>query len=109
MKTIKTLAALATLTALVAPATAAKLSKVELAMEVGLVMASEEYCSLRYDHDGIAAWIDEKIAPNDIEFPQLLSTHTSLSGYQLEKMTPAQKAAHCRMMERAAKAYGFAR
>ena len=87
--------------------TAFSLDSNELAVNLGSLLAAEEFCELSYDQDAIAAFIDEHVDADDLGFPSTLRMMTEGSKYQLDSLTESEKTAHCRQITRAAKSHGF--
>ncbi|AQZ51933.1 hypothetical protein [Martelella mediterranea] len=79
----------------------------QLAQNLGDVLASEEPCGLTYDQDAIAAFIADKVPADDMGFNSDLSTMTMGASYMFANMSGSQKTAHCAQTERVAKSYGF--
>jgi len=79
----------------------------EMATNLGSVIASEEFCSLTFDQDAIELWIDEKVDPEDMSFPSTLNMMVIGSEFQYKEMSKSAKTAHCRSIKRIAKQYGF--
>lgn len=88
-------------------ATAQDFKSMQLAHELGSVIASEEACSLSYDQAAIAAFIEKKVRADDMAFSGQLNVQTSGIGYQLKSMSASAKTAHCTQIRRVAKSYGF--
>lgn len=94
-------------TLLAAPAAAQDFKSMQLANELGSVLASEELCELQFDQSGIAAFIEKRVKPDDLAFAGNLKAMTSGNGYQLKSMSASAKTAHCTQIRRVAKSYGF--
>lgn len=88
-------------------ATAQDFKSMQLAHELGSVLASEDACSLSYDQAAIAAFIEKRVRADDMAFSGQLSLQTSGIGYQLKNMSTSAKTAHCTQIGRVAKSYGF--
>lgn len=86
---------------------AQELETMKRAQELGMVLASEEFCGLAYDQAAIAAWIDANVAEEDMQFAPMLQTMTRGATYELESMTPSLKTAHCRAITQSARSNGF--
>lgn len=79
----------------------------QLATNLGTVLASEEFCGLSYDQPAIESFIAEKVDADDLSFPSTLSMMTEGSEYQLKDLSKSSKTAHCAQISRLAKTYGF--
>lgn len=90
-------------------AEAVDLESMKLANQLGDVLASEEACGLSYDQDAIAAFIEKKVAADDMGFTSTLNLMTQATTSQIEDMSASQKTAHCAQTKRVAKSYGFVR
>jgi hypothetical protein len=98
---------LAAMSATSATAQTKQLKSMNLALELGSVLAAEEACGLTYDQSAIERFIDKNVPADDMSFPSSLSMMTSGSAVQLEEMTASAKTAHCSQIRRIAKSYGF--
>ncbi len=83
------------------------LERMNVAMALGDLLASEEACGLTYDQDAIAAYIDKHVPAEDMEFSSNLTMMTMGQKAQLADMSVSQRTAHCRQVGRVAKANGF--
>jgi hypothetical protein len=90
-----------------APAIGAAIDSMNLANELGSVLASEKLCGLTYDQDAISAFIESKVSAKDMSFANTLMMMTRGNEVQLEDLSPAGKVAHCTQIRRVAKSYGF--
>tara|TARA_R110002020_G_scaffold10801_22_gene41076 strand:- start:5005 stop:5337 length:333 start_codon:yes stop_codon:yes gene_type:complete len=79
-----------------------------LASQLGSVLAAEDFCGFDFDQAAIAAFIEAKVAADDMAFPSTLSTMTDGHRYQQESMSASAKTAHCTQIGRVAVSYGFA-
>ena len=105
---VPTVAALAvSLFVTVSNAHADDLQRMQLATDLGSILASEELCGLEYDQDAIGAFIDEHVSADDMGFPSLLQMMTEGSAFQQQQLSKSAKAAHCRQIERIARSYNF--
>ena len=77
------------------------------ALELGMILAVEEYCGLKYNQAAISNWIDENTDPSDMGFVGSLSSMTEGAKYELEDQSESTKTAQCRSAERTARHYGF--
>jgi len=94
---------------LVTPCAADERQSAALAEQLGGVIAAEEFCGLAYDQAAIAAFIEQKVAADDMAFPKWLGVFTSSAGRDQERMSASAKTAHCVQMRRIAIAYRFIR
>jgi Tfp pilus assembly protein PilE len=104
---LKAILCATTLSALTAPSYAANLEMMKLTQNLATVLAAETYCELSYNQDVIAAFIEEHVAADDMEFAGNLQSTTSMKSYQLKDMSAASKVAHCTQIKRVAQSYGF--
>ncbi|WP_236764482.1 signal recognition particle [Agrobacterium tumefaciens] len=81
----------------------------QIAVQLGTVLAAEDFCGLTYDHKMIEAYIEKNVPADDMGFPSFLELMTSGRKSKQKKMTPSAKAAHCAQISRVAKANGFIR
>lgn len=78
-----------------------------IAEQLGDVLASEKFCSLKYDQGAIAAYITQHVAADDMFFAALLQSQTKGYEMDLDTMSPSAKTAHCTQIDRVARSYGF--
>jgi hypothetical protein len=78
-----------------------------LATELGDVLASEEFCGLHYDQGAIGKFIDSHVSPDDMAFTPMLTMITTGQGLENEQMSKSAKTAHCVQITRVARSYGF--
>lgn len=83
------------------------LRRMELAQNLGTVIASEEFCALAYDQTAIANWIDANVDASDMSFAGTLDTMVQGTRFGLSDMSASAKTAHCRSIENTARHYGF--
>ena len=79
----------------------------QVAYELGSVLAAEEFCGFKYDHEKIAAFIEKNVPANDMGFAPYLQVMTRGKQSKQKGMTGAAKAAHCAQIKRVAKANDF--
>jgi hypothetical protein len=79
-----------------------------LALNLGNVLGSEEFCGLAYDQSAIEAFIEKHVAADDRNFAADL---TMTGGVKIENQdkSPSEKTAHCTQIRRVAKSFGFIR
>ncbi|MCW8059312.1 signal recognition particle [Agrobacterium tumefaciens] len=78
-----------------------------VALELGTVLAAEEFCGLSYDTDKVTSFIEENVAADDMRFASTLQLMTAGKQSEHKDMTATAKAAHCAQIRRVAKANGF--
>lgn len=83
------------------------LETMELAVSLGSILGSEQFCGLSFDQAAIQAFIDEKIPADDMGFASDLSMMTSGATFQQSGMSESSKTAHCAAVARTARHYGF--
>jgi hypothetical protein len=79
----------------------------QLATNLGTVLAAEEFCGMKYDGNAIAAFIEKNVAANDMSFPSTLKMMVDGSKFNLSGMSTSEKVAHCSQIKRIAQSYGF--
>jgi hypothetical protein len=89
------------------PSIAQNFDSMQLATQLGGLLASEGFCGLSYNQTAIEKFIDERVAADDLSFPSTLSLMTEGASYQLEDMSESSRTAHCRQVERLARNFGF--
>lgn len=88
-------------------AAAQDFKSIQLAHELGSILAAEESCGLSYDQAAIAAFIEKKVRADDMGFSGQLRVQTAGQEYQMKSMSASAKTAHCTQARRVAKSYGF--
>lgn len=83
------------------------LESLELATNLGSVIAAEEYCGLNYDQAAVAVYIERKVKSGDMSFPSSLQMMIEGSKFQQQSMSASAKTAHCTQIKRIAQTYGF--
>lgn len=79
----------------------------EVAGDLGSVLASEEPCGLSYSQDDISKFITDKVPTSATSFPGTLNLWIRTRKDQIKEMTLSEKTANCTLVERLAKSYGF--
>lgn len=90
-----------------APAGAGTADIMDIAVQLGSVLAAEEPCGLSYDQAAIERFIEQKVPASDMSFPSTLSMTTQGSAYQMKGMSRSALTAQCAQVKRIARAYGF--
>jgi hypothetical protein len=88
-------------------ASAQSFDSMQIAMDLGSVLGSEEACGLEFDQSAIAGFIEDKVAADDMSFASNLQTMTMGQEYQLADYSKSALTAHCTQISRVAKSYGF--
>lgn len=83
------------------------MKSMQLATQLGSVLASEELCGLAYDQAAIEAFIEKSVKADDMGFASTLKVMTSGQEFQNKSLTVSGKTAHCAQIRRVAKSYGF--
>jgi hypothetical protein len=79
-----------------------------LAMQLGSILGSEEFCGLEFDQASIQAFIEKRVSANDMDFIASLSLMTQGTRFENEKqLSASEKTARCTQVKRVARAYGF--
>lgn len=71
------------------------------------LLGSEEACGLAYSQDAVAAFVKERVDPQDAGFTGSLNLVSRGVASQVKAMTGSQRTAHCTAIAQTAKAYGF--
>lgn len=85
------------------------LESMQLATNLGTVIAAEAYCGLSYDQSAVAAYIEKNVKPSDMSFPSPLQLMIEGSKFEHQSMSSSAKTAHCAQIKRIAATYGFAK
>ena len=94
------------ITALISSPVAAQ-DSIQLALELGSVLGSEQACGLKYDQEAIRAFIDKRVNADDMGFAGQLDLFTRGAARGFDRMTASAKTAHCAQTSRVAKSFGF--
>lgn len=92
---------------LTSQASAMDLQTMQLADQLGTMLASEEACGLAFDQDAIERYVEDKVPAADMGFVSMLNTMVTGNKFQLGSMSASTKTAHCAQVRRAARAHGF--
>jgi hypothetical protein len=82
-------------------------TNIQLANELGTVLASEGACGLSFNQEAITAFIEEQVPEDDMGFPSILQTMITGTEFQLRDMSASARTAHCTQITRIARSYGF--
>lgn len=88
-------------------ASAQQLESMQLAQNLGNVIASEKFCNLEYNQRAIADFIAKNVREDDMSFAGMLQLMTEGTEAQLNEMSASAKTAHCAQTARVARSYGF--
>jgi hypothetical protein len=80
-----------------------------LAEDLATVLGSEEFCGLTYDQSAIQAFVEKRVAADDLTFAGDLNTYTGGTKYENRAMSASEKTARCTQIQRVAKSFGFIR
>lgn len=83
------------------------LKTMQVANELGAMLASEKICEITFDQSAIEKYIDKHVDASDMSFASMLSTMTSGQEFQINGMSASSKTAHCAQIRRSAKAQGL--
>lgn len=78
-----------------------------LAENLGVLIASERLCGLTFKPEGIRAFIEENVLPDDLEFATQLTKEIGFSHYSDDNITQSEKVARCAQVSRLARHYKF--
>lgn len=84
------------------------LEQMRNATSLGNIIGSAEACELEIDTAAVAAWIEEKVPADDMEFISTLNMMTDGTRYSVDEMSDLQVATHCIQVRRSAVANGLA-
>jgi hypothetical protein len=84
-----------------------KFDELELASDLGYVLASEEACRLNYDKEAIKKFVQDRVPADDLSFAALLSLNAYDGRDEVKEMNPSTLVALCVQVARVAKRYGF--
>jgi hypothetical protein len=91
----------------IGPVSAQDLATMQIAHDLGTLLASEEKCGFSFDQAAIEAFIDDKVDPGNMAFAGDLSMMTTGAQMQIMQMEGSSLTAHCRAVSRSAKHFGF--
>lgn len=83
------------------------LDRMQMATQLGSVLAAERFCDMSYNQDSIGAYIEANIPADDMGFAPMLDTMIGGATFEQKSMEQSQKTAHCTQMRRVAKSFGF--
>jgi hypothetical protein len=86
---------------------ATSLDSMELAHQLGTVLAAEQPCHFTYDMAAVQIYIARHVQESDMSFGSLLQLMVQGEAIQIEEMTPATLAALCTQTGRVARFNGF--
>jgi hypothetical protein len=95
---------------LLAPAAAmaqSDLDTMELASNLGAVLAGGDKCGYTFDSSAIIAFVRENVPADDMGFAALLNTMTIGAGGQLDSLSDSAFIAQCAVVEQTAWHFGF--
>jgi len=78
-----------------------------LAVSLGEVLGSEDFCGLKYDQGAVKTFMDKHVHKDDAEFSETLRMVTGWTHYRNGIMPDSDKPAECAAIERVARSYGF--
>jgi hypothetical protein len=79
----------------------------QLASELGTLLASETPCGFAYDQAAIQTYIDKNVPTSEMGFAPMLDMMVMGAEQNFSDMTESTKVAHCRAIEGTARHYGF--
>lgn len=104
----KILSAIAIMFLAISPASAwSDIDRMKAANALGNLLGSETACGLTFDQEAVSRYIDENVPADDMEFAPMLDMMATGAEVQIKEMVGSRKAAHCRLVERAAKSHSF--
>lgn len=77
------------------------------AFTLGSVLGSEVACKLSLDASAVGAFVAERVDPAEMGFANYLGSIAKATSAQIEAMTEAAKAAHCKAIAGSAAHYGL--
>lgn len=87
--------------------TPAQASSMNIALQLGTLLASEGYCDLKYNHSAIQAFIEKNVDASDMKFASNLDLMRNGKEFENQSRSDSAKIAHCAQIARSAKAQGF--
>jgi hypothetical protein len=93
-----------------APTSVAAMSDIEMlnvANQLGAVLAAEEGCGLHYDQGAIASYIATKVPPERMDFAPALQVQVMGQKTLFATMSPSTKTAQCTAITQSARHFGF--
>jgi len=78
-----------------------------LAVSLGEVLGSEDFCGLKYDQSAVTAFMDKNVKKDDTEFSSKLRMVTGWTHYRNGIMPDSDKPDQCAEIERVARSYGL--
>lgn len=91
----------------ISTAGAQDMEALQVAMNLGNVIGSEEFCGLTYKQAAIEDFIAKSVDEGDMSFNSTLEMAVGSQRIQNKEMTASQKTAHCAQIRRVAKKHGF--
>lgn len=80
---------------------------IQIASDLGTLLASEAPCGLAFDQAAIQTWIAGNAPVDDMGFAGSLDSFTRGYGRRFDEMTPSARTAACAAATGTAKRYGF--
>ena len=78
-----------------------------LAVDLGTILGSEDFCGLTYDQAAIDAFIVKNVSSDDTGFASDLESMSAGTKVENEHLSLSEKTARCTQVRRTAKALGF--
>jgi len=79
----------------------------ELAANIGTLLGSEAGCGFTYDQTAVAAWVNAHVPPDRLDFPTVMQSYSTMTGWSFDKMTASEKTAHCTAIGNSARHLGL--
>jgi len=89
------------------PAHSFNMQNLEVAENLGSLLASEDLCGLNYNLDAIDAYVDSNVDHSDMGFAGDLTGFIAMSEMMLDSHSESARRAHCRAIEGTARQHGF--
>jgi hypothetical protein len=83
------------------------LETMELADNLGFVLAGGEKCGYTFDDSAVIAFVQERVPPDELGFASMLNTMVTGATFQLEQLSDSAFIAQCAVVEQTARHYSF--
>lgn len=80
-------------------------SSLDTAQRLANILASEEPCNLSINPDGIDAYVENNVAPDDLDFANNLRGMITVSDYSIASLSESELVAQCAATRRAARKF----
>ncbi|MEM6384352.1 MAG: hypothetical protein AAF739_16900 [Pseudomonadota bacterium] len=81
--------------------------QLNLASELGRMLAFEEFCGLHYRYNALVDFTQENVDPDNVDFNTVLQASFRARSREREEMTAAMLIIQCTQIEQTARSFGF--